>query len=252
MTTQTAARQILAISNLYVSIEGRDIVCGIDLRIKAGELHAVMGPNGSGKSTLTYALMGHPQYRVVKGKITLGKINLLKLPPHERARAGVILAFQNPISVPGITLSNLLRTAYHELYGNGLSTLDFHKFMTEQATRLSLDATFLRRSINDGFSGGEKKKAEMLQLLVLRPKFAIFDEIDTGLDIDALKVVAAGVNLLKEDGVGILLITHYQRILNYVQPDRVHVMMGGQIVKSGGPELATHIEEQGYATIQRT
>lgn len=252
MIKRTSARQKLVISNLYVSIEGRDIVKGIDLVIKAGEMHAVMGPNGSGKSTLTSALMGHPLYRVVKGEITFGNRDLLKLPPHERARAGIILAFQNPVSIPGVTLSNFLRTAYHELYGDRLSALDFHKFMNEQAARLSLESTFLRRSINDGFSGGEKKKAEMLQLLVLRPKIAIFDEIDTGLDIDALKVVSAGINVLKEDRVGILLITHYQRILNYVQPDRVHVMMGGRIVKSGGPELAKRIEEEGYATIQRS
>jgi Fe-S cluster assembly ATP-binding protein len=194
--------------------------------------------------------MGHPNYHVSQGSVMLGKINLLNLKPDERAKKGLMLAFQNPMSVPGVTLSNFLRTAFAQIYGkNSLSMVEFHNLIRLEAKRLELDATFLRRAINDGFSGGEKKKAEMLQLLVLKPKIAIFDEIDTGLDIDALKTVASGINILKNQGVGILLITHYQRILNYVQPERVHVMMQGKFIKEGGSELATLLEEKGYAAI---
>lgn len=244
----------LQIKNLVVSIEEKEILHGVDLTIKPAKLHVVMGPNGSGKSTLTYALMGHPSYHIGgrQSKVTLGRKSLLELKPEERAKMGIMLAFQNPIAVPGVTISNLLRTAYVELYGKDtLSTLEFHAFLKSQAAKLELDPTFLRRAINDGFSGGEKKKAEMLQLLVLRPKFAIFDEIDTGLDVDALKTVAQGIVLLQQEGTGVLLITHYQRILNYLKPDRVHVMMAGEIVMEGGPELTKMIEEKGYGSIRR-
>lgn len=241
----------LRIKNLVVGIEEKEILLGVTISIKPGKLHVVMGPNGSGKSTLTFALMGHPSYQVSQGTVMLGKTNLLKLPPHERAKKGLFLAFQNPIAVPGVTLSSFLRTAFVELYGKDkMSTLEFHAFVKSQAEKLDLDYTFLRRAINDGFSGGEKKKAEMLQLLVLKPKFAIFDEIDTGLDIDALKTVAQGIVLLQKEGTGVLLITHYQRILNYLKPDRVHVMVAGEIVMEGGPELTKIIEEKGYGSIR--
>lgn len=240
----------LRIKGLKVSIEQKKILMGVDLVVQPGKLHVVMGPNGSGKSTLAASLMGHPNYEVTAGKVTLGKTNLLALEPHERAKKGLMLAFQNPLTVPGVTLSNFLRTSYHELYGKkARSVLEFHKFVHQKAKDLSLDATFLRRGINEGFSGGEKKKAEILQLLVLRPKFAIFDEIDTGLDIDALKVVSQGIHDLKKEGAGILLITHYQRILTHVLPDVVHIMKQGAIVKTGGTELVAQIEEKGYAHI---
>lgn len=245
-------KSTLLIKDLWVSVEQKEILRGINLEIKSGTLHVVMGPNGSGKSTLASTMMGHPFYQIKnqKSKIKINNKLINDLGPDERAKLGLMLAFQNPLTIPGVTLSNFLRTAYFELYGKKiLSVLAFHKMMQEKATLLSLDHAFLRRSINDGFSGGEKKKAEMLQLLVLQPKFAVFDEIDTGLDVDALKSVSKAIQILKEQGCGILLITHYQRILNHVIPDHVHIMKSGQIVKSGGSELVTQIEEKGYANI---
>lgn len=242
--------QELRINNLHVQVEQKEILRGIELSIVSGDLHVVMGPNGSGKSTLASTLMGNPTYEVTEGHVLIGSTNILELKPNERANKGVMLAFQNPLTIPGVTLSSFLRTAYNELHGpKSLTASQIYALMLEKAKLLSLDQAFLRRSINDGFSGGEKKKAEMLQLLVLQPKFAIFDEIDTGLDVDALKSVSGAIQLLKEAGTGILLITHYQRILNHVVCDHVHVMKQGQIVKSGGRELVKYIEEKGYADI---
>lgn len=240
----------LRIKGLKVAVEGKEILRGVDVTIAPGRLHVIMGPNGSGKSTLAATLMGHPSYTVTAGTVTLGKTNLLGLEPNNRAKKGLMLAFQNPLTIPGVTLSNLIRTSYHELYGKKtLTVIELHRLLQEKAKYLSLNPAFLKRGINDGFSGGEKKKAEMLQLLMLRPKFAIFDEIDTGLDVDALKVVSLGMHDLKNVGTGILLITHYQRILTHVKPDVVHIMKKGAIVKTGGTELVSQIEEKGYADI---
>lgn len=243
------------IQNLHASIGDKEILHGISLTIKPGKLHVVMGPNGSGKSTLAQTLMGHPSYKIKnqEAKCKIGRKSILELHPEDRAKAGLILAFQNPVAVPGVTVSSFLRTAYVELYGKDrFSILEFHKLLHEQAEKLELDPAFLRRAINDGFSGGEKKKAEMLQLLMLKPKFAIFDEIDTGLDVDALRTVASGIVFLQKEGSGVLLITHYQRILDHLEPDRVHVMVAGQIVAEGGSELVKIIEEKGYGNIHRT
>ena len=240
----------LTIKNLYVSIEDKTILHGIDLIIKSRELHVVMGPNGSGKSTLTYALMGHPNYKFKdqSSKIKVNNTLINTLAPHERAKLGLMLAFQNPLAVPGVTLGSFLRTAYRELYKNEkIDLISLHRQIQQTAKDLRLDEAFLKRAINDGFSGGEKKKAEMLQLVTLKPKFAIFDEIDTGLDVDALKAVANGIELLQKQGTGILLITHYQRILNYLKPTHVHIMKSGKLVKSGGAELVKIVEAKGYA-----
>ncbi|KKS40286.1 MAG: FeS assembly ATPase SufC [Candidatus Gottesmanbacteria bacterium GW2011_GWC1_43_10] len=240
----------LTIKNLYVSIEDKTILHGIDLIIKSRELHVVMGPNGSGKSTLTYALMGHPNYKFKdqSSKIKVNNTLINTLAPHERAKLGLMLAFQNPLAVPGVTLGSFLRTAYRELYKNEkIDLISLHRQIQQTAKDLRLDEAFLKRAINDGFSGGEKKKAEMLQLITLKPKFAIFDEIDTGLDVDALKSVANGIELLQKQGTGILLITHYQRILNYLKPTHVHIMKSGKLVKSGGAELVKIVEAKGYA-----
>lgn len=256
---------MLKISNLHVTVEGKQILKGFSLKVKPGEIHALMGPNGSGKSTLALSLMGHPGYQIqnlilensksegkkVQSSVELDGVDILDKAPNERAKMGFFLAFQSPLAVAGVPIASFLRTARKAVKGNGekLSSGEFNKLLIEKAKKLGLDKTFLKRSLNDGFSGGEKKKAEMLQALILEPKYAIFDEIDTGLDIDALKIVAKGIKELAEQGTGILLITHYQRILHHLKPDYVHVIIGGKIVESGDFKLAEKIEKEGYQSI---
>lgn len=236
----------LIIKDLHAGIEGKEILKGVSLKIKQGEVHAVMGPNGSGKSTLSYVIMGHPNYQVLSGEILLDGKNVLDMSPDERARAGLFLSFQYPVEIPGVTMSNFLRTALNALRGKPIPVPEFMKLLKEKLAMLKMDASFATRYLNQGFSGGEKKRAEILQLAVLQPKIAILDETDSGLDIDALRIVAEGINALRGPERGILLITHYQRILNYVKPDFVHVMMDGKIVLSGGDQLAHELEAKGY------
>ncbi len=225
---------------------------GVTLSVSQGQVHAIMGPNGTGKSTLAYTLMGHPSYEVTSGTVMFKGQNLLEMPTDERSRLGLFLAFQYPVSIPGVTVANFLRTAVNARRkatnpeDKGIPILEFRNILKEKMKLLKMDQSFAGRYLNDGFSGGEKKRAEVLQMALLQPEIAILDETDSGLDIDALKVVSEGVNMLKEQNVGVLLITHYQRMLNYVKPDFVHVMMSGKIVESGGPDLAIHLEEHGY------
>lgn len=243
-------KPVLQISSLTASVEGKKILNGITLSVRPGEVHAVMGPNGSGKSTLAYAMMGHPAYQIVApSHITINGKDITHKPTEQRAKAGLFLALQSPIAIPGVTVVNLLRTAAMEIHGDKeMSLPEFMKRLREAALKLRIDESFLKRGIHDGFSGGEKKKIEMLQAIVLAPKYAIFDEIDTGLDIDALKVVAKGISLLASAGTGIIVITHYQRILAHLHPDVVHVMVKGKIVATGDASLAKTIEEKGYGT----
>ncbi len=238
----------LQIENLYVSIENKEIVKGLNLNIKGGEIHAVMGPNGTGKSTLASALMGHPTYSVTGGSVTLDGQDILAMKTDERARAGLFLAMQYPSEVPGVSNANFIRTALNSKRGEGneVPVMKFHRTLQQRMKQLSIDPVFAERYLNEGFSGGEKKRNEILQMSMLEPRIVILDEIDSGLDIDALKIVAAGVNAIKSSEVGFLVITHYQRLLNYVVPDYVHVMMQGRIVRSGGKELAEQLEAQGY------
>jgi Fe-S cluster assembly ATP-binding protein len=242
----------LVIKNLSVKVDEIDILKGVDLTLKTGEVHAVMGPNGTGKSTLAYALMGHPKYDVTAGEATLDGEDLLALEPNQRSELGLFLAFQYPIAVPGVSVANFLRTAINahrrakDPEDKGISIPEFRKWLKEKLALLEMDESFAGRYLNDGFSGGEKKRIEILQMAVLEPKFSILDETDSGLDIDALKIVADGVNAISKTEQGVLVITHYQRILNYIKPDYVHVMLDGKIVESGGPELALRLEEQGY------
>jgi Fe-S cluster assembly ATP-binding protein len=248
----------LEIRNLHVNVEGEEgkILRGVDLTIKQGEVHAMMGPNGSGKSTLANVLMGNPAYEVTEGEILLDGEDLLDMEPDERSRAGVFLAFQYPVSIPGVTVANFLRHAINarmkaeDPESKGMPIPKFAKMMREKMNTLEMDHSFAGRYLNEGFSGGEKKRAEILQMAVLEPKISILDETDSGLDIDALRVVAEGVNKLKGPGMGALVITHYQRILNYIEPEYVHIMLQGKIVESGGPELAEKLEESGYDWIR--
>ncbi|MBI4231673.1 Fe-S cluster assembly ATPase SufC [Candidatus Peregrinibacteria bacterium] len=243
----------LEIHDLQATVAGQDILKGISLTIKSGEIHAIMGPNGSGKSTLCKVLMGHPKYEVTGGKATFNGEDILELDPNERANLGLFLGFQHPLEIPGVTLANFLRLAKNannkarDKNAEPLSPVDFMKELRETADRLKMDQKFIGRSVNEGFSGGEKKRAEIAQMAVLEPKIALLDEIDSGLDIDALKIVAQGIKeTFSKTNCGILLITHYQRILDYVEPHYVHVMSKGKIVKSGGSELAKQLENEGY------
>lgn len=246
----------LSIRDLHVSIGDRQILKGVSLNVAQGQVHAIMGPNGTGKSTLAYTLMGHPGYEVNQGKARFKGKDLLELDTDERSRLGLFLAFQYPVAIPGVTVANFLRTAVNSRRkaenpdDKGIPIPQFRKMLIEKMDMLKMDHSFAGRYLNEGFSGGEKKRAEVLQMAVLQPEIAIMDETDSGLDIDALKVVSEGVNMLKEQNVGVLLITHYQRMLNYIKPDVVHVMMGGKIVETGGPDLALHLEEHGYDWIR--
>ena len=241
---------MLEIRDLYASIDGKEILKGINLTIKKGEIHAIMGPNGSGKSTLAKVLAGHPSYEVTRGKVLYEGKDLLTMPPDERAREGIFMAFQYPIEVPGVSNAQFLRLAYNEkrkhLGEEELDPLEFKDLLKERAKIVEMDASFMTRSVNEGFSGGEKKRNEILQMAVLEPKLAILDETDSGLDIDALRVVAGGVNHLHNANNAIVLVTHYQRLLNYIVPDYVHVLAHGQIAREGGKELALELEEKGY------
>jgi Fe-S cluster assembly ATP-binding protein len=248
----------LVIKNLHVSVEGQEILKGLNLEISKGEIHAIMGPNGSGKSTLANTLMGHPAYEVTEGEIWYKGENIVELAADERSRLGLFLAFQYPSAIPGVSVANFLRTAINARYqqpgpsgnGNGrqrgISMRDFRRLLKEKMAMLQMDRSFARRYLNDGFSGGEKKRMEILQMAVLKPEIAILDETDSGLDIDALRIVSEGVNQLMNPDLGVLVITHYQRILNYIKPEHVHILVNGRIAMSGGPELALELEEKGY------
>ena len=245
---------MLEIRNLHSTVEGKEILRGIDLTINKGEIHAIMGPNGSGKSTLAKILAGHPAYEVTGGEVLFEGRNLLELAPYERAREGIFLAFQYPVEVPGVSNAQFLRLAYNEkrkhLGEEELDPLEFKDLLAERAKVVEMDAGLMSRSVNEGFSGGEKKRNEILQMAVLEPKLAVLDETDSGLDIDALRVVADGVNKLRTPDNAIVLVTHYQRLLNYIVPDFVHVLYRGRIVRSGGKELALELEAKGYDWIK--
>jgi Fe-S cluster assembly ATP-binding protein len=232
--------------------DGTEILRGVDLEMGGGEIHAIMGPNGSGKSTLAKVLSGHPGYEATAGSATYKGQDLLELEPEERSLAGVFLAFQYPVEIPGVSIANFLRTALQARSEEELDIFDFQEQLLDRMEMLDMDPAFAQRSVNDGFSGGEKKRNEILQLAMLEPTLAIMDETDSGLDIDALKIVAGGINRLaaERDDMAVLLITHYQRMLNYIEPDRVHVMVGGKIVRSGGPELAHELEAGGYESFR--
>jgi Fe-S cluster assembly ATP-binding protein len=241
----------LEIRDLHAEIEGKQILKGIDLIVRQGETHALMGPNGSGKSTLSNVIMGRPGYVVTQGQVVFNGENVTALTPDDRAKRGLFLAMQYPTEVPGVSVVNFMRTAYNAVKGEQVSALAFRKHMKEQMDKLGIEDAMVNRYVNQGFSGGEKKRNEVLQLAVLEPQIAILDETDSGLDIDSLKLVATGIQQLVGPELGVLVITHYQRILNYITPDQVHVMMKGRIVKSGGAELAHMLEEKGYEGIRQ-
>jgi Fe-S cluster assembly ATP-binding protein len=236
----------LEIQNLHVRTEKREILHGVDLVITKGETHALMGPNGSGKSTLANTLMGNPTYEITEGRIRLDGEDITEADPDDRARAGLFLAFQYPVAIPGVSVANFLRTAINAKREDPIKVKEFGELLKKNMEILRIEREFTSRYLNEGFSGGEKKRAEILQLAMLQPDFAVLDETDSGLDIDALRVVADGVNALRGPNLGALIITHYTRILQYVKPDFVHIMLQGRIVQEGGPELADHLEEKGY------
>ena len=241
----------LEIRNLHVRTEDREILRGVDLTVRRGELHALMGPNGSGKSTLANTIMGHPSYEVTEGQIRLDGEDITELPVHERAKLGLFLAFQYPVAIPGVSVANFLRMAINARREEPIKIKEFAEQLTRAVDLLDVDRSFTSRHLNDGFAGGEKKRAEVLQMAMLAPEIAVLDETDSGLDIDALRTVAEGVRKLHEDrGLGVLIITHYQRILDYVKPEFVHVMMDGRIVLDGGPELVERLEREGYDRIR--
>ncbi|HCS9100682.1 TPA: Fe-S cluster assembly ATPase SufC [Staphylococcus pseudintermedius] len=242
----------LEIKNLHVSIDDKEILKGVNLTINTGEIHAIMGPNGTGKSTLSSAIMGHPSYEVTQGEVLLDGVNVLELEVDERAKAGLFLAMQYPSEITGVTNADFMRSAINAQReeGNEINLMQFIKKLDKQMDFLDMDKDMAQRYLNEGFSGGEKKRNEILQLMMLQPKFAILDEIDSGLDIDALKVVSKGINEMRGEEFGSLIITHYQRLLNYITPDHVHVMYNGIVVKSGGAELAKRLEEEGYEWVK--
>ena len=242
----------LEIKDLHVSIEDKEILKGVNLTINTGEIHAIMGPNGTGKSTLSSAIMGHPSYEVTQGEVLLDGVNILELDVDVRAKAGLFLAMQYPSEITGVTNADFMRSAINAKREEGqeINLMQFIKKLDKQMDFLDIDKDMAQRYLNEGFSGGEKKRNEILQLMMLEPKFAILDEIDSGLDIDALKVVSKGINQMRGEEFGALMITHYQRLLNYITPDKVHVMYGGKVVKSGGPELAKRLEEEGYEWVK--
>ncbi|CAC8113952.1 TPA: Fe-S cluster assembly ATPase SufC [Staphylococcus aureus] len=242
----------LEIKDLHVSIEDKEILKGVNLRINTDEIHAIMGPNGTGKSTLSSAIMGHPSYEVTKGEVLLDGVNILELEVDERAKAGLFLAMQYPSEITGVTNADFMRSAINAKREEGqeINLMQFIKKLDKNMDFLDIDKDMAQRYLNEGFSGGEKKRNEILQLMMLEPKFAILDEIDSGLDIDALKVVSKGINQMRGENFGALMITHYQRLLNYITPDKVHVMYAGKVVKSGGPELAKRLEEEGYEWVK--
>jgi Fe-S cluster assembly ATP-binding protein len=240
------ADELLKIEGLTVSVEGKQILNGIDLTVNRGEVHAIMGPNGSGKSTLANALMGHPRYVVTGGTVFFKGEDILKLTPDQRAQRGLFLAFQYPTSISGVTMVNFLRQAMKAVRGEDVPVREFRVKLLDTMKMLRMDEQFARRYVNEGFSGGEKKRAEILQMGILDPDLAVMDETDSGLDIDALRTVAEGVNKLMTPKLGVVLITHYQRLLNYIKPQFVHILYQGRIIESGGPELALQLEEQGY------
>jgi Fe-S cluster assembly ATP-binding protein len=242
---------MLKIENLRVEIDGQEIVKGLDLEVGEGEIHAIMGPNGSGKSTLANVLMGHPRYEVTGGSITFRGEDVFELEPDERAKLGMFLAFQYPSEVPGVSVANFLRTAVNSVREEQLSPMDMYRLLQDKMKIMQMDPKFAERYLNEGFSGGEKKRNEILQMLMLEPKLAIMDETDSGLDIDALQVVAKGVNELRAPEFSAVIITHYQRILRYIEPDRVHVMLDGRIVTSGGKDLAHELEDKGYEWVRQ-
>jgi Fe-S cluster assembly ATP-binding protein len=248
--TETIAKpgeDLLVVQDLHAGVVGRgDILKGISLTVKRGEVHALMGPNGSGKSTLSYVLMGRPGYSITKGRILLNGQDVAELSPDERARRGLFLAFQYPQEIPGVSVVNFLRAARNAAKDQEMPPLQFHKFLKEKMELLGISDEMVRRYVNQGFSGGEKKRNEILQMAVLEPEMAVLDETDSGLDIDALRAVAEGIVKVSHERMGVLLITHYQRILNYITPDVVHVLIGGRIVRSGGPDLASELEKTGY------
>ena len=239
----------LQIQDLHVEVDGKEILRGVTLLIPLGEVHALMGPNGSGKSTLAHALMGHPKYKITKGKILLNNEDITRLATNERAKKGLFLSFQYPVEIPGVTVENFLRTAYNIQRNTNVGVLEFHKLLKEKMIALNIDSSFARRYLNDGFSGGEKKRMEILQMIILEPTVLVLDETDSGLDVDALKIVAEGINKFSDNKHAILLITHFTRILNYITPNAVHVIKQGAIVRSGGKELAHELEATGYETV---
>ncbi|MRX72011.1 Fe-S cluster assembly ATPase SufC [Bacillus lacus] len=247
------AASTLTIKDLHVEIDGKEILKGVNLEIKSGEFHAIMGPNGTGKSTLSSAIMGHPKYEVTKGSITFDGEDVLEMEVDERARAGLFLAMQYPSEISGVTNADFLRSSINARREEGeeISLMKFIRKMDSNMEALEMDPDMAQRYLNEGFSGGEKKRNEILQLMMIEPKIAILDEIDSGLDIDALKIVAKGINEMRSGDFGCLMITHYQRLLNYITPDFVHVMMQGRVVKSGGPELAQRLEAEGYEWIKQ-
>lgn len=242
-------RELFRIEDLHISVEGKEVVKGVSLTINEGEVHALMGRNGSGKTSLSYALLGHPNYQITSGKIFLKNEDVTELSPEERAKRRMFLAFQYPVAIPGVSVMNFLRTAVKAIFPEEISVRDLRLRVIEKMKMLGMEQSFASRYVNDGFSGGEKKRLEILQMSMLEPQFAVLDETDSGLDIDALKVVANGINLQRNDKSGILLITHYQRVLDYVRPDYVHVMIDGKIVRSGDENLARELESKGYDLI---